>query len=68
MDAAVQSKFNKNLIKQVVLPKKYFDFSNIFDKAKADKLPEHSHHNLAIKLIDDRQQFFEPIYIFSELS
>ena len=50
---------------QVVLPKKYLDFSDIFDKARADILPQHSQHNLAIELEADKQPLFGPIYDFS---
>ena len=33
-----------------VLPKKYSDFLNIFDKMRADKLLCYSKHNLAIEI------------------
>ena len=32
-----------------VLPKKCSDFSDVFDKVRADKLLHHSKHNLAIE-------------------
>ena len=50
---------------QVVLPEKYLDFSDIFDKAQADVLPQHSQHNLAIELEADKQPLFGLIYDFS---
>ena len=50
---------------QVVLPKKYLDFSNVFDKAQADVLPQHNQHNLAIELEADKQPSFGPIYDLS---
>ena len=62
MVAAMQSESNEGPVKQVVLLEKYSNFSDIFDKAKADKLPELSRHDLAIKLIDNRQPLFGPIY------
>ena len=62
---AGRSEFNEDLIKQVVLPEKKSDFSDLFDKAKADKLPEPLRHDLAIKLINDKQPPFGPIYNLS---
>ena len=50
---------------QVVLPEKYLDFSGVFNKAKADVLPQHSQHDLAIKLEADKQLLF---YDFLDLS
>ena len=58
----MQLKFSKDTIKQVVLLKKYFNFSNIFNKAKANKLLEYLRHDLVIELIDDKQLFFKLIY------
>ena len=46
----------------VVLPKKYFDFADVFDKAKANVLPAHSRHDLAIETEDDKVPLFEPVY------
>ena len=63
--AAVRAESDEGPVKQVVLPEKYSDFSDVFDKAKADKLPEPSRHDLAIELIDDRQPPFGPIYNLS---
>ena len=48
------SESNKSLVKQVVLLEKYSNFSNVFNKAKTDKLPKHLRYDLAIKLIEDR--------------
>ena len=50
---------------QVALSKKYSDFSDVFDKAQADILPQHSQHNLAIELEADKQPPFGPIYDLS---
>ena len=50
---------------QVVLPKKYSNFSNVFNKTRADILPQHSQHDLAIKLQADKQPFFGLIYNLS---
>ena len=41
---------NKSLLKQIVLLKKYLNFSDIFNKAKIDKLLKYLHHNLVIEL------------------
>ena len=60
--AAVRSESNEGPVKQIVLSEKYFDFSDIFDKAKADKLPKHLHYDLTIELINDKQPLFGPIY------
>ena len=38
----------------IVLPKKYSDFSDVFDKVCADKLPRHSKHDLAIKMEESK--------------
>ena len=65
MVAAMRSKSNEGLVKQVVLSEKYSDFSDVFDKARVDKLPEPLHHDLAIELIDDRQSPFGLIYNLS---
>ena len=50
-----------------MLPKKYLCFLDVFDKAQADVLPQHSQHNLAIELEADKQPLFGPIYDFSRL-
>ena len=61
----MQSKSDESPVKHVVLSEKYFYFSDVFNKAKADKLPELLRHELAIELIDDRQPLFELIYNLS---
>ena len=59
----VKAVMGKNLgLSQMVLPKKYLDFSDMFDKAWADVLLQHSQHNLAIKLEADKQLLFGLIY------
>ena len=50
-----------------VLPKKYSDFSDIFDRVRADKLPRHSEHDLAIEMEKDKQPLFGSIYDYSQL-
>ena len=67
MVAAVRSESNEGLIKQIILPEKYSDFFDIFDKMKTDELPEHLCYNLAIELIDDRQPLFRLIYNFFKI-
>ena len=52
-------------LSQVVLPKKYSNFSDIFDKARADVLPQYTQHDLAIELEANKQLPFGSIYDFS---
>ena len=54
MIAIMWSEFKEGLIKQIVLAEKYSDFSDIFDKVKADKLLEYLYYDLAIKLINNK--------------
>ena len=49
-----------------VLPEKYLNFSDIFDKVRADKLPCHSEHNLAIETEKGKQLPFSPTYDHSQ--
>lgn len=44
------------------LPEKYFNFANVFDKNKTDRLPKHSQYNLAIKIKEEKQPSFGPVY------
>ena len=37
-------------LNQVVLPKKYSNFSNVFDKVWVNILPQHNQHSLVIEL------------------
>ena len=60
----MQLESNENLVKYIILSEKYSNFSNRFDKTKVDKLLEHLYHNLAIKLIENRQSPFESSYTF----
>ena len=50
---------------QMVLPKKYSDFSDVFDKTRVDVLSQHSQHDQAIELEADKQPLFGLIYDFS---
>ena len=50
-----------------VLLEKYSNFSDVFDKMRADKLPRHSEHNLAIKTKKGKQPAFDPTYDHSQL-
>ena len=45
-----------------VLSEKYSDFLDVFDKVRADKLPRHSEHNLAIEMEEGKQPPFGPTY------
>ena len=51
----------------IVLPEKYSDFSNVFNKVHADKLPSYSEHDLAIKTEKSKQLSFGPTYDHSQL-
>ena len=50
-----------------VLPEKYSDFSDIFDKVRADKLPCHSEYDLAIETEKGKQPPFGLTYNHSQL-
>ena len=50
-----------------VLLEKYSNFSDVFDKVRADKLPRHSKHNLAIETEEGKQLPFGPTYDHSQL-
>ena len=51
------------LVKYVIVPEKYLDFTNIFLKKSAEVLPEHTKINeYAIKLQEDKQPPYGPIY------
>ena len=49
-----------------ILPEKYSDFLDVFDKVRADKLPCHNEHDLAIKMEEDRQPPFGLTYDHSQ--
>ena len=47
----------------MAIPVKYFDYSNIFSAEYIAKFPEYTRINdHAIKLEEDKQPFFGPIY------
>ena len=50
-----------------ILLKKYSDFSDVFDKICADKLPRYSKHDLAIKTKEGKQLPFGPTYDYFQL-
>jgi hypothetical protein len=52
--------------KPVKLPEKYKDFVNVFEKNKADQLPEHRPYNCPIDLEEGHSPPFGPIYGLSE--
>ena len=49
----------------IVLSEKYSNFSNIFDKVRADKLLCYSEYDLSIKMKKGKQSLFGPIYDYS---
>ena len=51
----------------LVLPAQYADYADVFDKQRADVLPEHSQHNLAIETEDNKMLHFGPMYDHSRL-
>ncbi|CAG8753872.1 12900_t:CDS:2, partial [Cetraspora pellucida] len=51
---------------QASVPKKYQEFSNVFSKKEADKLPENRLYDCAIDLIPNAQPSWRPIYGLSE--
>ena len=51
----------------MLLPAKYADFADVFDKRRADVLPEHTHHDLAIETEDNKVPPFSPTYDHSRL-
>ena len=53
--------------KLLVLPAQYADYADVFDKQRADVLPEHSQHNLAIETEDNKIPPFGPTYDHSRL-
>jgi hypothetical protein len=52
--------------KPVKLPEKYQDFVDVFEKNKADQLPEHHPYNYPIDLEERQSPSFGPIYGLSE--
>ena len=44
------------------LSEKYSNFTDVFDKDEADKLPKHSQHNLAIEIEKGKQLSFGSVY------
>ena len=50
-----------------VLPEKYSDFSDVFDKMCADKLLRHSKHDLVIETEEGKQPLFDPTNNHSQL-
>ena len=49
----------------VQLPKKYTEFSDVFDKVKANKLPEHRPYDCPIDLQPGKEPPWGPIYNLS---
>ena len=53
--------------KPLVLPAQYADYADVFNKQRADVLPEHSQHDLAIETEDNKIPPFGPTYDHSRL-
>ena len=45
-------------VDSIILPPKYADFADVFDKRRANILAEHSQHDLAIKIEGDKVSSF----------
>lgn len=60
----LKSKKNEDL---VVFPAKYADFQDVFDKHHADILLEHSHHNFAIDIENNKIPLFSSTYDYNRL-
>ena len=61
---------SNNIIKKpssTILPEKYSNFSDVFDKVCADKLLRHNKHDLAIETEKGKQPPFGPIYSHFQL-
>lgn len=61
---------SNNIIKKlnsVILPKKYLNYLDVFNKMHADKFPYHSEHNLTIKIEKGKQPFFDRTYDYFQL-
>ena len=67
MGIAITAEDIKVKLSNVMLPEKYSDFADVFDKAKANVLPGHSRHNLAIKTEDNKISPFGLVYDYSKL-
>ena len=70
---AVRAVIEENKSKDGAVPKlvvflsQYADFANVFDKARADKLPDGTQHDLAIEIEDDKFPLFGPTYDHNRL-
>ena len=67
MGAAITTENIKVKPSNVVLPEKYSNFADVFDKTKANILSGHSRHDLAIKTENNKIPSFESIYNHSQL-
>lgn len=50
-----------------MFPAQYANFANMFNKSYADILPEHTQHNLAIEIENNKILPFDPMYGHSRL-
>ena len=67
MEAAITAEDIKVKSSNVIQPEKYSDFADVFDKTKANVLPGHSRHDLAIQTEDNKIPPFGPVYNHSKL-
>ena len=51
---------------KATIPSQYDDFSDVFEKAGADTLPEHRSYDIAIDLVPDAKVPWGPIYSLAE--
>ena len=62
VEMVLESFRDKSKVDPVRLLKKYFNFADVFDKNKADRLPKHSQHNLAIEIEEKKQALLGLVY------
>ena len=67
VEAAIIEENIKVKPSNVILPKKYSDFADVFNMFKANVLPAHSRHDLAIKMEDNTVLLFGPVYDYFKL-
>lgn len=67
MRAAITAENIKVKPSNVILPKKYSDFVDVFDKTKTNILSGHSRHDLAIEIEDNKVPPFGLVYDHSKL-
>ena len=48
------------------IPKKYYDYLDVFSPIKVKQLPDHQLYNINIKLEEEKTPPFGPIYLLSQ--